>query len=272
MKKLDLKNIIGIIIVILLLCDLSLGGAVFAIRNKELKNELSDLQELYTEEKLLREETEKQLEDSENQREAQEKAVKRPEKMILQVENISQNPELPNGCEITSAAEVLNYWGYDVDKLTLARDFLPKGEPYYKQDPEEKYMGDPESEGYGWYCFTGPVVEAVNGYFAAVNDDKMEALDISGVSVEELKDCIVAGHPVIFWATQGFGYIRNRYEFKLPDGSFPYTGLHCMVLKGYDEENFYIADPLGRNEKVSIERFSPIFEGLGRRAVLIMEK
>ena len=38
----------------------------------------------------------------------------------LDVENIPQNPELPNGCEITSAAIVLNYLGFDIDKVTLA--------------------------------------------------------------------------------------------------------------------------------------------------------
>ena len=38
----------------------------------------------------------------------------------LEVENIDQNPELPNGCEITSAAIVLQYLGFPVDKVTLA--------------------------------------------------------------------------------------------------------------------------------------------------------
>ena len=32
-----------------------------------------------------------------------------PDTVQLNVENILQNPELPNGCEITSAAIVLNY-------------------------------------------------------------------------------------------------------------------------------------------------------------------
>ena len=40
-------------------------------------------------------------------------------KVLLDVPVISQYPELPIGCEITSAAALLRYLGFDVDKLYL---------------------------------------------------------------------------------------------------------------------------------------------------------
>ena len=36
--------------------------------------------------------------------------------ILLDVPQILQNPELPNGCEITSLCEVLRYLGFDADK------------------------------------------------------------------------------------------------------------------------------------------------------------
>lgn len=63
--------------------------------------------------------------------------------MQLNVENILQTPELPNGCEITSAAIVLNYLGFDIDKVTLAENYLPMHIPYWEADPEVEFMGSP---------------------------------------------------------------------------------------------------------------------------------
>lgn len=46
---------------------------------------------------------------------------------------IMQMPELPTGCEITALTMVLNYYGFDVDKVTLATEYLPTMPPelYY---------------------------------------------------------------------------------------------------------------------------------------------
>lgn len=190
---------------------------------------------------------------------------------ILPVKTIYQKPELPNGCEITSATIVLHYLGFSVSKTTMADTYLPKQFPYYNADPEVAYMGNPRT-GQGWYCFTGPIVTAVNSYLSAVGDTRYTATDISGVSIEGLKEYIRGGHPIVFWATVGFKSIRHSYKFTLPNGQYPYTGLHCLVLKGYDENYMYIADPLGYTSKVSISTFTNIFKGMGSRAVLIAER
>lgn len=39
-------------------------------------------------------------------------------------ESLNQNPELPTGCEITSLTSVLNYYGCNVDKTTMADVYL----------------------------------------------------------------------------------------------------------------------------------------------------
>lgn len=138
-------------------------------------------------------------------------------------------------------------------------------------DPNVAYMGNPHT-GQGWYCLPGPIVSAVNSYLAAVGDTKYVATDITGVTVDDLKDYVKNGHPIVFWATVGFSSPRKSHSFTLPNGEYPYTGLHCLVLKGYYEDNMYIADPLGIIGTVSIDRFTSVFQGMGSRAVLIAER
>ena len=45
---------------------------------------------------------------------------------LTDFEIIEQYPELPTGCEITAMTMVLNYYGYNVDKVTMALDYMPK--------------------------------------------------------------------------------------------------------------------------------------------------
>lgn len=189
---------------------------------------------------------------------------------ILPGENIYQKAELPNRCEILAATIVLNYLGFNVDKVTTADKYLPKQYPYYNVDPNEAYMGNPHT-GQEWYCLPGQIVTAVNSYLSAAKNTDYVAIDITGVSIEELKDYIKKGSPIIFWATVGFSETKRSYQFKLQNGEYPYTGLHCLVLKGYDEESMYICDPLGITEKIAIDRFTYVFQEMGSRAIVISE-
>ena len=47
---------------------------------------------------------------------------------IIDMENILQNPELPTGCESVALTMVLNYLGFDLDKTTIADDYLVFGD------------------------------------------------------------------------------------------------------------------------------------------------
>ena len=54
----------------------------------------------------------------------------------LPVPRILQNPELPNGCEITSLCMLLRYLGFDADKCILADRYLPRTETWWGTDPD----------------------------------------------------------------------------------------------------------------------------------------
>lgn len=196
-----------------------------------------------------------------------ETAVWLPFTAQLDVENIAQNPELPNGCEITSAAIVLNYLGYDVDKVTLAEEYLPTYVPYWEADPNVEFMGDPADE-LAFYCLPGAVVTAVNAYLDDVGSE-YEALDISGAPVEELYQWVANGTPVLVWATRAFSDPLYNYTFQLFNGSWPYSNSHCLVLTGYDDTTCYLADPMLEVETVDRELFASRYVERGQYAVVI---
>lgn len=54
---------------------------------------------------------------------------------------IEQYPELPTGCEITAMTMVLNYYGYNVDKVTMALDYMPKIQAEFYRSEDGRLMG-----------------------------------------------------------------------------------------------------------------------------------
>ena len=83
--------------------------------------------------------------------------------ILLPVPQILQNPELPNGCEITSCCEVLHY-------LALPRisanwpTTICRAAPVVRRRPRRGLYGNPHlddgSPETGYYCFAGPIVQA----------------------------------------------------------------------------------------------------------------
>lgn len=122
------------------------------------------------------------------------------EDVRLDVQNIQQLPELPSGCEITSATIVLNYYKYNVNKMEMLK-YLPidRLDDNVAVSPYEAFIGHPTEDGYGCYA---PVIEkAINSYFDEINETSNIAKDISGSSPKELYKYVSKGIPVIVWVT-----------------------------------------------------------------------
>ena len=199
--------------------------------------------------------------------------------ILLPVPQILQNPELPNGCEITSLCEVLRYLGFDADKCDLADNYLPCSERWWGADPDQVYLGDPHREDdspfCGFYCFAGPIVAAAKAYLADRNAAAAYTpVDLTGAEEAELIAQLQRGRPFIFWASLHFEDILFdvRGSFPLPDGRKHrlFHHLHCMVCCGVDEDCFTIADPLDFNRRVPRAQFMKIYRQLGSRAVILL--
>lgn len=187
----------------------------------------------------------------------------------LQVESILQNPELPTGCEVTSLAIVLNYYGYDADKCVLATDYLKRAD-YGEADFSQAFIGSPESDG-GYGCYAPVIVECANKYLTQKGSIK-KAYNISGIEFEELYMFVDKGTPVIVWASMNLSDISPRVVWQL-NGKDIYwlTGEHCMVLTGYDRELgvIYVSDPLRGNVTYTEERFKQVYNMLSKQAVVV---
>lgn len=76
---------------------------------------------------------------------------------------------------------------------------------------------------------------------------------------------------VLVWATCTFTEPLYNYTFTLADGSWPYSNSHCLVLTGYDEDNYYFADPMQEITEIDRDTFALRYEELGSHAVVITQ-
>lgn len=191
---------------------------------------------------------------------------------ISDVPVINQYPELPTGCEAAATAMLLQWTGVDVSKIEIA-DLLPKTSvPYFEEDTmhagnsNKGFVGDPFSES-GFGVFHKPIAEIINSY---TNNN---ALDITGISFEELMSIIDSGRPVVVWSTFNMeeAYVGcvwydddgDEVDWILPE--------HCMLLVGYNDEEVIVNDPYdGERRTFPIDVFKNNWEVMGSQAVTIL--
>lgn len=192
-----------------------------------------------------------------------------PQKLIKGFSVISQLPELPTGCEVTSLTMLLNYLGFDADKLDLADNYLTKGE-YGVTDPRKAFVGDPRNEENSRGCYAPVLTEAANKYLADKGSGKT-AQDISGRELESLFPYIDKGIPVIVWGIMDC-LQSEVVSIGEADGQ-PINWVrpeHCMVLIGYDDNQIIEADPYhGTAITYNKEQFRTGYNDLFKQAVII---
>lgn len=203
------------------------------------------------------------------------------ERSFEEADFILQNPELPNGCEVTSLAMALSAAGYPVDKLVLFTQYMPS-EPFTLLDgvrhgpsPEEFYAGNAASQRGGWYCLEGPVMRAGSRWLTE-NGAPFRMERCSGLTQSTLAGYLKREILLIIWVTRDYAPLEyaDYFHWTLPDGTdyTPYNNLHCVLLVGETEEGCQIADPLVGIQLVEKERLWQSFVSLGRRAVAIVKK
>ncbi|WP_051411433.1 C39 family peptidase [Ruminococcus flavefaciens] len=183
---------------------------------------------------------------------------------------LMQNPELPTGCEVTSLCSLLNYLGFDIDKETLADEFMPM-DNVGVSTMMHAYIGDPKSEE-GFGCSAPVIVQTADDYFESILSP-CYAVNMTGRSLKELLYQVAQGRPVIVWSTIDLMVMPTEYYWDTIDGEeMWFNGLqHCMVIYGYDldERTLSVADPLAGNVKYEMEKFNEVYQLMGNQAVLI---
>lgn len=180
---------------------------------------------------------------------------------------VNQYPELPTGCEITALTSVLNYYGYNVKKETMADDYLKKGNGSFY----EMFLGNPRKKEGSYGCMAQPIADAANLYFKK-NSISRKAVNISGSEFDKVLDYVADGYPVIVWNTIN---MKSAYESKkLVLGGKTYTWIapeHCVVVIGFDRDanEVYVADPTSGLVTRNLSIFKQRYNSLKKQAVYI---
>ncbi|HJD21095.1 MAG TPA: C39 family peptidase [Candidatus Gemmiger faecigallinarum] len=188
-----------------------------------------------------------------------------------------QMPELPTGCEVTALTMVLQYYGFDADKVEMAADYLPTapadfstGEDglTYGPDLEQYFVGDPFGSGY--ICGTAPIVAAADGYLADQGSG-LRAEDLTGAEPEDLYVLVDQDVPVVVWVTISMEERLPTDGWYTTDGDYVEwsSNDHGAVLIGYDAETVIIADPLAGQIEYPRASFEAVFASRGNQCVIL---
>ncbi|MGN1100556.1 MAG: C39 family peptidase [Huintestinicola sp.] len=200
--------------------------------------------------------------------------------VYIDMANILQNPELPVGCEITALTILLNYYGFDAEKTDLARNYLPTswGNPrtvdgkFYKDSFFDYFIGDPFSKGYG--CFSPAIEKAANAYISS-HGGGYTVKNISGCHPDTLYEYLIAGTPVLCWATDGMiepEYYETWYDNATGEQLDWYLNEHCFVLAGFNIANSTVTlnDPMKGIIDYNIDRFEVRFKQMHSQAIVLI--
>lgn len=136
-------------------------------------------------------------------------------------------------------------------------------------DPGKLLRGDPRSQS-GRGCYA-PVIKAALD--KALAGTEFHAKQVKELSPEELcKKYVSAGTPVIFWGT-----IEMAEPFKGDSWEFEGKKItwirpeHCLLLIGYDSENYIFCDPMRQEDKTAYPKSAVerAYKGLHSQAVVI---
>jgi uncharacterized protein YvpB len=169
--------------------------------------------------------------------------------------------------------------GYNVDKLTIAREYLPKLDFYWEDDIcygadfHTTFAGDPENE-YSYGCYAPCIVTAANSYLSDIGAE-VSAYDETGSDFDSLlTDYIDNDIPVLIWITSS-----NLHETELTSTWVTPQGTtvqwvayeHCVVLTGYDMDNgfVYVSDPLVGNVSYDMSKLKQRYSDMGYQCVRI---
>ncbi len=182
--------------------------------------------------------------------------------VLLNLDQLYQDPELPAGCESVSMVMLLNYYGYDLEKTAVADRYL-----VYSGNFVAGFDGNPYQHG---GCYAPGMTLTANSFFAQ-NGRKHTAVNISGTSLTDLFAYLDAGKPVLVWCTIGlcprtYGrtvtYEGSEYAWDIRE--------HCVVLGGYsmEDQTVTLYDPIDGTVTYPISQFEPIYDEMYRMAIV----
>lgn len=177
--------------------------------------------------------------------------------MINSVKAIAMD-DLKAGCETYACTMLLNSLGFDLDEHTIADSYLNCQYVYLTEDGldgegPDMYSAFAGTAYAGWGVYAPSMAKSMNEY---LKDQKsnLKAYALENVELDDLVEQYVSkGVPVMIWATTYMqepyvyhtwtvNYVDENAKTKIGDKFSWYMHEHCLVLAGYDKENYYFGD------------------------------
>lgn len=192
---------------------------------------------------------------------------------------------LKAACETYACVMLLQSLDFDIDEVEFVDNYLITRPVYYGADgtlygPDmnSAYAGDV----YTGYGINAPGMAKCMNNYIKTTDSKLTAYPLLNVSLEDLcEEYILNDIPVMVWATT---YMDEPYVFanwivdyadedsatKIGDTVSWQMHEHCMVLIGFDKDNYYFCDSVSGkvsayDKATSEERYSQI----GMQAIVV---
>jgi uncharacterized protein YvpB len=199
-----------------------------------------------------------------------------PVSVLLSAPIIRQNPELPRGCEITSLAMLLQFYGIDVTKMDLLPQMKMDPTPIeWNGDGSIRYWGDPNNG------FVGDITLKAKGFgiyhkalFPLLQSYIPTAEDLTGEPFERIEERLAKGIPVMVWTTTKYQKPEHWVEWDSANGRIRVTfSEHAVLMVGYDEQHVYLNDPLSGKQSVKVNKkqFLASWDALGNQALSYWE-
>ncbi len=193
--------------------------------------------------------------------------------------------ELLAACETYACTMLLQYYDFDIDEYEFVDNYLITRPVYYGSDGN--MYGPDMNSAYAGDVYTGYGINAqgmakcMNNYIDTT-DSKLNAYPLLNVPLEELcEKYVVNDIPVMVWATTNMDepyvfatwivdYIDDDTETQIGDTVSWQMHEHCLVLMGFDEENYYFCDSVsGKVSAYEKELTEKRYEQIGKQAIIL---
>lgn len=208
-----------------------------------------------------------------------------PSSYMIEGVHVLPQEELLAGCETYACTMMLQTLGFDIDEKTFAEQYLITKpityvDFYYRYGPDmnSAQAGDVYT-GYGIYA--PAMAKSINGYFDEIGESR-RAYALEGIPLAELCDTYVSkGVPVMVWATTWMqesyekdswtvDYVDENAKYKIGDTFTWRQNEHCLVLIGYDEEEYFFADSCaGEVSHFEKDLCQERYEEIGTMAIVV---
>lgn len=194
--------------------------------------------------------------------------------------------DLKAGCETYACTMLFHILGFDVDEYTIANNYL---DCHYVFEDDEGNMTGPDmysafaGTAYaGWGVYAPSMAKSMNHYLSDAKLD-YKAYNSENIPLDTLcKEYIDKDIPVMIWATTDMeepyvfhtwtvNYVDENAKTKIGDRFDWYAHEHCLVLIGYDDNEYYFDDSAaGKVSHFKKDLVRERYEQLGSQSIVVL--